>query len=91
MPPVRHIRKALGSRAVVVSVPGAILPVLSGTIGIFLRDTLLTRDEYRAMAAGLADTDGEATGATSLRSWIDDNAKDLGRSYANEIVRHFRQ
>jgi uncharacterized protein YbjT (DUF2867 family) len=84
------IRRAVGSKSLIVNVPGAALPVLSGALGLFLRDTLLTRDEYRAMAEGLADTEGEATGTTSLFSWIEDNADTLGRVYANELSRHFR-
>jgi uncharacterized protein YbjT (DUF2867 family) len=87
---VRTIRQAVGSRALIVSVPGAALPVLSGALGLALRDTLLTRDEYRAMVAGLADTDGPTTGDTSLNSWIAENAGTLGRTYAHEIRRHFR-
>ena len=33
-------------------------------------DVLLTADEYGAMAAGLADTDGPATGPTALSVWL---------------------
>ena len=42
------------------------------------------------MAAGLADTDGAATGTVALSQWLDGHAETLGRSYANEIQRHFR-
>ena len=42
------------SRAVVVSVPPPALFGLSSVLGAALRDTLLTREEYRAMADGLA-------------------------------------
>jgi NADH dehydrogenase len=87
---VRHIKAAVGSRALIVNVPGAALLTLSGALGFALRDTLLTRDEYRAMAAGLADTDGEATGTTSMAAWIEQNADTLGRTYAHEVRRHFR-
>lgn len=31
---------------------------------------LLTGDEYRAMAVGLADTEGPATGSTALSQWL---------------------
>jgi hypothetical protein len=51
---------------------------------------LLTAEEYQAMAAGLADTDGPATGETSLTRWIADHKDALGRTYANELTRHFR-
>lgn len=87
---VRHIRSAVGSRARIVRVPGAAVPLLSSALGVFLHDVLLTSDEYRAMSEGLADTDGPPTGSTSLTDWITENAPSLGRTYANEIGRHFR-
>ena len=42
------------------------------------------------MAAGLADTDGAATGTVAVSQWLADHADTLGRRYANEIDRHFR-
>ncbi len=56
-----------------------------------LRDVLLTGDEFRAMAEGMADTDGPATGTIGVSSWIRAHADGLGRSYANEIERHFKR
>ena len=56
-----------------------------------VHDVLLTGDEYRAMADGLADTDGPATGSIALSTWIEEHAESLGRRYANEIDRHFRR
>jgi hypothetical protein len=50
---------------------------------------LLTADEYRAMASGLADTDGPATGQTLLSDWLAEHRDGLGSRYANELSRHF--
>ena len=50
----------------------------------------LTREEYQAMADGLADSDAPSTGATSLTEWIAGHGHELGRSYANELTRHYR-
>jgi uncharacterized protein YbjT (DUF2867 family) len=86
---VTAIRSAVGSRAVLVPVPGGLVPVLSGILGAALRDTLLTADEYRAMAAGLADSDAPSTGDTVFTDWVRRQGDDLGRRYANEIDRHF--
>ena len=66
------------------------MPPLASVLGFVLRDVLLTADEYRAMADGLADTDGPATGSIALSAWIQQHADSLGRRYANEIDRHFR-
>lgn len=87
---VDAVKAAVGSRALVVSAPGVLLTGLSRVLGVFLRDTLLTRDEYQAMAEGLADSDAPATGEIVLTDWIRENGATLGRRYANELDRHFR-
>src|SRR5947209_4215573 len=87
---VRSIRAAVGSRARIVRVPGALIPPLAWGAGAMLRDVLLTRDEYRALADGLADTEGPATGDTALSCWIAKNGERLGQRYANELDLHFR-
>jgi uncharacterized protein YbjT (DUF2867 family) len=87
---VQFIKEAVGSRSRVVRVPGSLIPPAAGLLGLALRDTLLTAEEYQAMADGLADTDGPATGETSLTQWITDHEGTLGHTYANELDRHFR-
>jgi NADH dehydrogenase len=84
------IKDAVGSRSQVVRVPGSLIPPAARLLGLALRDTLLTAEEYQAMADGLADTQGPATGETSLMQWITDHKGILGRTYANELTRHFR-
>ncbi len=86
---VKWIREAVGSRSLIVRVPGVAVPALASALGLVLRDVLLTGDEFRAMAEGLADTDGPPTGTIELSAWIREQADTLGRSYANEIKRHF--
>lgn len=86
---VSAIRTAVGSRSPILPMPGRLLPVLSKVLGLVLHDVLLTSDEYRAMAAGLADTDGPATGTTALSTWLADHGYELGRHYANDLHRHF--
>jgi len=73
------------------TVAGLLVPPLATLLGLVLRDVLLTGEEYRAMAAGLADTEGPATGTIAVSEWIGANADSLGRTYANEIDRHFRR
>jgi uncharacterized protein YbjT (DUF2867 family) len=87
---VQYIKEAVGSRSQVVRVPGSLIPPAARVLGLALRDTLLTAEEYQAMADGLADTDGPATGETALTQWITDHKGTLGHTYANELDRHFR-
>lgn len=84
---VRAIKDAVGSSSAIVHVPGAVIPAVSTALGAALRDCLLTRDEYRAMADGLADTDGPATGRISLMAWVAQNGNNLGRRYQAGRVR----
>jgi NADH dehydrogenase len=87
---VAAVRTAVRSRALVVGVPGPVLVAASRVLGMVLRDTLLTSEEYYTMASGLADSDAPATGEALLTEWIAEHADELGRRYANEIDRHFR-
>jgi NADH dehydrogenase len=88
---VTEIRAATGSHPVLVPAPGWLMPPLSGLIGMMLRDVLLTTEEYQAMKAGLADSSAPATGQSSLTDWIAAHGDQLGRTYANELERHYRR
>jgi NADH dehydrogenase len=88
---VDAVKAAVGSRALIVPTPAQLIPVLSRALGLVLRDTLLTRDEYGAMADGLADSDAPATGQIVFTDWVAEHGDQLGRRYANELNRHFRR
>lgn len=83
------VRTAVGSRALVVPVPGWAMPPLTAILGLALRDTLLTADEYKAMADGLADSSAPSTGQIVFTDWVSEHGSQFGRHYANEVTRHF--
>ncbi len=87
---VTEIRDAVGSRSLIVPVPGALIPLLASMLNVLLRDTLLTAAEYRSMAAGRADSAGPAAGGIVFTDWVREHGSELGRTYANELDRHFR-
>jgi NADH dehydrogenase len=87
---VSQIRDAVGSRAGVVRVPAPVLLAASRALGAVLHDVLLTPDEYRSMADGLADSEAPATGTVRLSEWVTEHRGTLGTEYANELDRHFR-
>lgn len=87
---VASIRDAVGARSRIVHVPRVLVPPLSTMLGLALHDVLLTHDEFQAMAIGLADTDGPATGSIRLSTWISEHRDALGLQYANELRRHFK-
>ncbi len=86
---VGTIKEVVGSRARLVHVPGFAVPLFADVMGLVLHDRLLTRQEYRAMAAGLADSEGPTTGPTALSEWLAARGDTLGLRYANELDRHF--
>ncbi len=86
---VELLRAAVGSRARIVRVPAPALLALSKVLGAALHDVLLTPDEYRAMAVGLADSDAPSTGVIRLSEWADEHRARLGRHYLNELDLHF--
>jgi NADH dehydrogenase len=87
---VTAIKAATGSHAIIVPAPGWLIPPLSAVLGAALRDVLLNAEEYQAMAAGRADSAAPATGPTVLTEWIAEHGDELGRTYANELTRHYR-
>lgn len=87
---VDEIRDAVGSRSLILPVPAAMIPALAAVLNVVLRDTLLTAAEYRSMAAGRADSAGPATGQVVFTEWVHEHGGELGRTYANELDRHFR-
>lgn len=88
---VTAIRTATGGHAIIVPAPGRLIPPMSAVLGAALRDVLLTREEYQAMAAGLADSSEPATGKTVLTDWIAAHGTELGRRYTSELDRHYRR
>jgi NADH dehydrogenase len=86
---VELLRSAVGSRARIVRVPVPALLATSKVLGAALHDVLLTPDEYRSMAEGLADSDAPSTGVIRLSEWAKEHGGSLGRHYMNELDLHF--
>jgi NADH dehydrogenase len=88
---VEHVRDAVASRTPIISVPGWALLPLTTAMGLALGDRILTGDEYRAMADGLADSDAPTNGQTRFTEWVTASADSLGRQYTNDTRRHFTE
>lgn len=86
---VAQVRGATGAKSLIVPVPGPVLIAASRLVGMALRDRVLTAEEYHTMVAGLADSNAESTGSTRFSEWVHAHGDDLGRSYANELKRHY--
>lgn len=86
---VRLIAHSVGSRTRLIHVRPGVALALTGLVGLFVRDRILTREEVDGLMAGLLVSSAPPTGRTPLSSWLDANANVLGSSYSSEIARHY--
>jgi uncharacterized protein YbjT (DUF2867 family) len=87
---VRAIRHALGRNVPIVHAPPTAMTALARGLGFVVRDVVLTADEIRGLTAGLLVSHQPALGHRSFIEWLDESGPTLGRSYLNELDRHFR-
>ena len=84
---VRTIARAIGRWRPMVSVPPWFGWTAAWMLGRWMGDVVVTRDEITGLMSNLLDVDGSPTGVTSLIDWAQQHADQLGRHYANELVR----
>lgn len=87
---LKTLASAMGVRCRFAHTPPSLGLKLTQMVGLMMRDVVLTRDEVHGLMAGLLTSDAPPSGATTLGSWLGDNANALGRRYASELDRHFR-
>jgi uncharacterized protein YbjT (DUF2867 family) len=86
---VGAIRQAVRSRTLILHLPSSLTLLAARTLGVLLRDVVLTRDELDALTAGLLVSHTEPLGKTSFRSWLNDATPWLGRVYLSELRRNY--
>jgi uncharacterized protein YbjT (DUF2867 family) len=84
---VEEIERAIGTRRPIVPVPASFGLLFSWLVGKMLRDVMLTRDEIKALMAGLLCTDAPPAGDTRLTDWLRENSAGLGTRYSSELAR----
>ena len=88
---VSLIRREVGSRARIISLPPGVALLLSRLMGLIFRDVILTRDELKGLMENLLYTNSPATGTTRFSEWARENLQMLGMRYSSELARHYRQ
>jgi uncharacterized protein YbjT (DUF2867 family) len=88
---VRLIAAAVGSRARLVHLPPALALALSRAAGLLTRDVILTREELVGLMDEVLVSPGRPMGRTCFSEWLRENGDVLGRSYASELDRHYRE
>jgi uncharacterized protein YbjT (DUF2867 family) len=87
---VRFIATQLNRPARIVHLPAPLAYLSTSLAGLFLRDVVLTWQEYQGLMTNLLAPQGPATGQTRLTEWLAQNRISLGTHYASELARHYR-
>jgi uncharacterized protein YbjT (DUF2867 family) len=86
---IETVRRAVGTRAPVLRVPPRVMAAASRGLGHIVRDVVLTADEISGLTAGLLVSHEPPLGSIAFSEWITEHNRSIGRSYANELERHF--
>ena len=86
---IRYIARACGVRRMIVRAPDALALGLLRAAGVLLRDVVLTREELLGLEQELLFTHADPLGRESVPDWLMQNGPALGRSYINDMRRHF--
>jgi NADH dehydrogenase len=86
---VQAIRRATGARARIAHVPPVAMAAAARALGLLVRDVVLTPDEIEGLTAGLLVSHQPPRGRIAFSDWLDKQTGSLGRSYANELRRHY--
>ena len=88
---VRLIAKFVRRQVGIVHVPAWTAYVSTLMMGWFVRDTVLTWEEYKGLMDNLLAPEGPAAGETRLSAWLEENHETVGMKYASEMERHFEK
>jgi uncharacterized protein YbjT (DUF2867 family) len=86
---VQAIRRATGARAQIVHLPPIAMAAAARALGLLVRDVVLTSDEIKGLTAGLLVSHHPPRGRIAFSKWLSEHTPSLGRSYANELQRHY--
>ncbi len=87
---IRLLATTIGRRPLTVHLPPLLVLLCARVVGLAVGDVLVTRDELGGLMAELVTTDGSATGTVRLSDWLTKHGRELGRTYASELARHYR-
>ena len=88
---VRLIRSKTRAKAAILPMPSGATYLAGRALGLMLGDIVLTRDEIKGLSRGLLVSKSLEPAAcpTRFSEWLDEHAGELGRTYANEVKRHY--
>jgi uncharacterized protein YbjT (DUF2867 family) len=83
------VRQAIGSRAIVVSLPHRAILGASRLLGMVVGDVVITRDEILELTTGFLASKEPPRGRIRFSEWVPANAAVLGRSWSSELARNY--
>lgn len=83
------IRGAVHSHSPVFHVSPWLMAAAARALGLLVGDVVLTPEEIRGLMAGLLVSHETPLGRIAFSDWLSASATSVGRSYANELQRHF--
>ena len=86
---VQAIRHATGARVPIVHLPPIAMAAIARALGLLVRDVVLTPDEIKGLTSGLLVSHHPPRGRIAFSKWLNEHTPSLGRSYANELQRHY--
>jgi uncharacterized protein YbjT (DUF2867 family) len=87
---VDRVRASVGSRSLVVPMPGVVVLAAARVLGLLVRDVVLTRDEIRELTSSLLTSHQPPRGEIRISDWLPANADQLGRRWSSELARNYR-
>jgi uncharacterized protein YbjT (DUF2867 family) len=86
---VALVRTAVDSHGPVIPLPPVLMAAAAGALGLLVGDVVLTPDEISGLTDGLLISHDPPRGQIAFSHWLPEHAAWIGRSYANELHRHF--
>jgi uncharacterized protein YbjT (DUF2867 family) len=86
---VALVRSAVNAHSPIVHFPPFLMAAAARGLGLLVRDVVLTPDEIRGLMAGMLVSYDPPLGRIVFSEWLDEHKESVGRSYANELHRHF--
>ena len=86
---VRLIAGQVGRSVRLVHLPMPLAYVSTFVTGWFVRDVVLTWEEYKGLMGNLLAPEGPSACQTRLSEWLTENHELVGRQYASEVARHY--
>ncbi len=85
---VLRLRRAVGSRALLMGMPRSVVAASCAAIAPFLGDTVLTPEEIDGLAEGLLVSTAPPTGRRPFDPWLATVKDAIGRNYISDRQRH---